>query len=68
MLTSQLGFCSPSVSLLFELFYHRDIIEFQFPPNLDEGLLCNICEHIVTICHDIMDAWKRYLVSYGTLQ
>ena len=48
-------FCSPSVSLLFELVYHGDIIEFQFPPNLDEGLLCNICERIVIICHDIMD-------------
>ena len=48
-------FCSPSVSLLFELVYHGDIIEFQFPPNLAEGLLCNICECIVIICHDIMD-------------
>ena len=48
-------FCSPSVSLLFELVYHGDIIEFQFPPNLDEDLLCNICECIVIICHNIMD-------------
>ena len=48
-------FCSPSVSLLFKLVYHGDIIEFQFPPNLREEVLHNVCEYIVRICHDIMD-------------
>ena len=48
-------FCSPSVSLLFELVYLGDIIEFRFPPDLDEKLLHDVCECIVHICHDIMD-------------
>ena len=48
-------FCSPSVSLLFELVYFGDIIEFRFPPDLDEKVLCKVCEHIVIICHVIMD-------------
>ena len=46
-------FCSPSVSLLFELIYLGDIIEFRFPPNLED--LGDICECIVRICHGIMD-------------
>ena len=48
-------FCSPSISLLVELVYHGDIIEFRFPPDLDEKLLHDVCECIVCICHDIMD-------------
>ena len=48
-------FCSPSISLLFELVYLGDIIEFRFPPDLHEEVLHNVCEHIVIICHDIMD-------------
>ena len=48
-------FCSPSVSLLFELVYHGDIIEFRFPPDLHEEVLHNVCERIVIICHGIMD-------------
>ena len=48
-------FCSPSVSLLFELVYLGDIIEFRFPPNLHEEVLHNVCEHIVHICHGIMN-------------
>ena len=47
-------FCLPSVSLLFELVYHGDIIEFRFPPNLREEGLHNVCECIVRICHGIM--------------
>ena len=46
-------FCSPSVRLLFELVYLGDIIEFRFPPYLED--LGDICECIVHICHDIMD-------------
>ena len=45
-------FCSPSVSLLFELVYIGDIIEFRFPPNLED--LSDICECIIRICHGIM--------------
>ena len=48
-------FCSPSVSLLFELVYLGDIIEFRFPPGLNGKLLHDVCEHIVSICHNIMD-------------
>ena len=48
-------FCSPSVSLLFELVYHEDIIEFRFPPDLHEEVLHNVCERIVIICHYIME-------------
>ena len=47
-------FCSPSVSLLFELVYIGDIIEFQFPPDLHEEVLHNVCKCIISICHDIM--------------
>ena len=46
-------FCSPSTSLLFELIYLGDIIEFRFPPNLED--LGDICECIVRICHGIMN-------------
>ena len=48
-------FCLPSISLLFDLVYIGDIIEFQFPSNLHEEVLHNVCEHVVIICHDIMD-------------
>ena len=48
-------FCSPSVSLIFELVYLGDIIEFRFPPDLRKEVLHNVCECIVRICHDIMD-------------
>ena len=48
-------FRSPSVSLLFELVYIGDIIEFRFPPDLNGKLLHDVCERIVCICHDIMD-------------
>ena len=48
-------FCSSSVSLLFELVYIGDIIEFRFPLDLNGKLLHDVCERIVCICHDIMD-------------
>ena len=48
-------FCSPSVSLIFELVYIGDIIEFRFPLDLHEEVLHKVCEYIVCICHDIMD-------------
>lgn len=44
-------FCSPSLPV-FELVYLGDIIEFRFPDehkNLNE-----ICEHIISVCHEIM--------------
>ena len=47
-------FCSPSISLPFELVYIGDIIEFRFPSNLHEEVLHNVCEYIVRICHGIM--------------
>ena len=46
-------FCSSSIIPLFELVYLGDIIEFRFPPNLED--LSDICERIIIICHAIMD-------------
>ena len=60
-------FCSPSVSLLFKLVYHGDIIEFQFPPNLHEEVLHNVCEHIVIICHEIMEDRSNILYDFAIM-
>ena len=44
-------FCSPSLPV-FELVYLGDIIEFRFPDEHEN--LNEICEHIISVCHEIM--------------
>lgn len=49
--TNVTRFCPPSLPI-FELVYLGDIIEFRFPDEHEN--LNEICEHIISVCHEIM--------------